>query len=58
MKGIPLLRLGLGNVLYVTFAAMLGIMAVVGLCRIVGKKNIPLVSPVGNWIDTAWKAAA
>lgn len=58
MKGYTLIRLGLGNVAFITFAAMLGIMAVVGLARILGNKNIPVLSSVGKYVDTAWKAAA
>lgn len=44
--------------LFITFAAMLGIMAVVGLSRLLGRKNIPVVSSIGNAVDNAWKAAA
>lgn len=53
-----MLRLGIGNVAFITFAAMLGIMAVVGLARLLASKNVPVISPVANWVDTAWKAAA
>ena len=53
-----MLRLGIGNVAFITFAAMLGIMAVVGASRLLASKNVPLISPAASWIDTAWKAAA
>jgi hypothetical protein len=57
-KGRKVLRLGLGNVFFVTFAAMLGIMGVIGLAKLISGKNLPLISPVSNWIVTSWKAAA
>lgn len=58
MKGKGLIRLGIGNVLFITFAAMLGIMAVLAACKLVKGRNIPVVSPIGNWIDDTWKQAA
>lgn len=57
-KGNDLLRLGIGNVLFVTFAAMLGIMAVIGASRLLAGKNIPVLSPAASWLDSAWKVAS
>lgn len=59
MKGTnTLLKLGIGNVAFITFAAMLGIMAVLSLAKILGGKSIPLVSTTAQWVDTAWQKAA
>lgn len=52
------LSLGLGNVLFITFASMLGIMAVIGLSRILASRNVPVLGTVGNFVDNAWKNAA
>lgn len=53
-----MIRLGIGNVVFITFAAMLGIMAFLGACKLAARNNIPVISTIGGYIDNAWKNAA
>lgn len=41
----------------VTGTAMLGIIMVVGLSKVIGSKNIPVISPLATGLVSAWKAA-
>lgn len=46
------------NWIIVSGLSMLGIIFIVGGSKWIGSKNVPVLSPIGNGITTAWKVAA